>query len=77
MGKKITVGYVRDNFPECVAFADQCRAVFGDGVKMIYANEKGKVIGKEMSCGCVQNLADIDLTPIMSADELRRSGRGE
>ena len=37
---------VRRQFPTVVAFADECRAVFGDGVKLVYARENGREIGK-------------------------------
>ena len=73
--KKITVEYVRENFPECVEFADECRAVFGDGVKMVYASEGGKVIGKQFA-GDEVCMADVDLSPLLSADQIRRGGRG-
>ena len=33
-------------FPSVTEFADKCRAVFGDGVKLIYAEENGRCIGK-------------------------------
>ena len=38
---------VRRLFPKCVAFADHCRGVFGDGVRLIYAKENGREIGKQ------------------------------
>lgn len=37
---------VRRLFPSVIAFADACRAEFGDGVKLVYANENGREIGK-------------------------------
>ncbi|AEJ02188.1 hypothetical protein Nit79A3_2416 [Nitrosomonas sp. Is79A3] len=37
---------VRRLFPSVIAFADHCRAVFGDGVKLVYAKENGREIGK-------------------------------
>lgn len=37
---------VRRLFPSVIAFADDCRAVFGDGVKLVYAKENGREIGK-------------------------------
>lgn len=36
---------VRRLFPSVIAFADECRAVFGDGVKLVYARENGREIG--------------------------------
>ena len=37
---------VRRLFPSVIAFADACRAEFGDGVKLVYARENGREIGK-------------------------------
>ena len=37
---------VRRLFPTVVSFADECRRVFGDGVKLVYAKENGREIGK-------------------------------
>ena len=37
---------VRKLFLTVVAFADQCREVFGDGVRLVYAKENGYEIGK-------------------------------
>jgi hypothetical protein len=42
----ITKTYVREHFPVCTQAADQVRAVFGDGVKMVYAKENGEELGK-------------------------------
>ena len=75
--KKITAEYVRENFPACVAFADECRAVFGDGVKMVYANEGGQVIGKQFAGDDDVCMADVDMTPMQTQDQLRRGGRDE
>lgn len=74
--KKITAEYVRGNFPSCVAFADECRAVFGDGVKMVYAKEGGQVIGKQFAGDDEVCMADVDMTPMQTPDQLRRGGRG-
>lgn len=73
---KITAEYVRENFPACVAFADECRAVFGDGVKMVYAKEGGQVIGKQFAGDDQVCMADVDMTPMLTAEQLRRGGRG-
>lgn len=75
MKNKLSVEYVRENFPLCVAFADECRAVFGDGVKMVYAKEGGQVIGKQFS-GDEVCMSDVDMTPMQTPDQLRRGGRG-
>ena len=37
---------VRRLFPSAIAFADECRSVFGNGVKLVYAKENGREIGK-------------------------------
>lgn len=73
--KKITAEYVRKNFPACVEFADECRAVFGDGVKMVYAKEGGQVIGKQFA-GDEVCMSDVDLSPLLTAEQIRRGGRG-
>ena len=36
---------VRAAFPQCVAVADEFRAVFGSGVELLYASENGVQIG--------------------------------
>ena len=33
-------------FPQVTAFADECRAVFGDDVRVIWAVEDGKYVGR-------------------------------
>lgn len=76
MKNKISVEYVRENFPKCVEFADECRAVFGDGVKMVYASEGGKVIGKQFTGDAEVCMADVDLSPLLTVEQLRRGGRG-
>ncbi|MXS81560.1 hypothetical protein [Nitrosomonas oligotropha] len=37
---------VRALFPEVTAVADKIRAEFGNGVKLVYAEEHGRCIGK-------------------------------
>lgn len=37
----------RAAFPFAASVVDELRAVFGDGVKLIYAAENGREIGKE------------------------------
>lgn len=74
MKNKISFEYVRENFPTCVEFADECRAVFGDGVKMVYASEDGQVIGNQFA-GDEVCMADVDLSPMLTAEQLRRGGR--
>lgn len=74
MTEKITADYVRRNFPVCVAFADECRKVFGDGVKLVHAKENGRELGMPSSDGDYQQ-THIDLTPILTPEELRRERR--
>ena len=76
MKNKLSVKYVRKNFPVCVEFADECRDVFGDGVKMVYAKEGGNVIGKQFAGDDQVCMADVDMTPMLTAEQLRRGGRG-
>ena len=38
---------VRRLFPSVIAFADECRDEFGEGVKLVYAKENGREIGCE------------------------------
>lgn len=77
MKNKLSVEYVRENFQSCVEFADECRDVFGDGVKMVYASEGGNVIGKQFAGDDQVCMADVDMTPMETPDQLRRGGRGE
>lgn len=37
---------VRRLFPQCIAFADECRRVFGDDIKLVYVEENGRSLGK-------------------------------
>lgn len=46
MQNKPTKEYVRENFPKCSSIADEFRAVFGPGVKVLAMSEDGKQIGK-------------------------------
>ncbi|MBS0424597.1 MAG: hypothetical protein JSR71_09300 [Proteobacteria bacterium] len=43
----VTKEQVRAMFPKVTEFADECRAVFGNGVKLVYAEENGRCIGKQ------------------------------
>jgi len=36
----------RTEFPQVTAFADECRSVFGDDVRVIWAIENGKFVGR-------------------------------
>ncbi len=66
---------VRRLFPHSVAFADECRAVFGDGVKLVYAKENGREIGKKSvhDPENVMKLSDMCLDSFVGDDE----GRGK
>lgn len=44
MSEKLTKEQFRAAFPCVTAFADQCRKVFGDGVRLIYAKENGRSV---------------------------------
>lgn len=44
---------VRALFSNCCEFADLVRNEFGDGVKMVYAEEDGKKIGRQSNHGVV------------------------
>lgn len=67
---------VRRLFPECVAFADQCRDIFGDGVRLIYAKENGREIGKKtvLDPECVVRLSEIciDSRPFSEVIDARK-----
>jgi len=41
----VTREQVREMFPECVAFADEMRELFGPGVKPVYMREGNREIG--------------------------------
>lgn len=42
---------MRRLFPDVTAFADKVRAEFGNGVKLVYAEENGRKIGKQSKPG--------------------------
>ncbi len=71
---------VRRVFPEVCAFADAVREEFGDGVKLVYACEDGREIGKKSDHKPEDavKLADIvqNLEPVVGVDEQRKFGRG-
>lgn len=71
---------VRRLFPEVCAFADAVRKEFGSGVKLTYACENGREIGKKSDHKPedVVRLADIvhNFKPVAVADEPRKFGRG-
>lgn len=43
--RPLTATEVREQFPTCVAWADEIRKVFGPGVRMTYAKENGRELG--------------------------------
>ena len=78
--KKLTSSEVREMFPKVVAFADEVRKVFGPGVKLLYACENGREIGRKSDHKPedVVKLADIvhNFKPVAVVDEPRKFGRG-
>lgn len=46
MKEKATKEFVNKTFPHCVAVANQFRQVFGEGVRMVYAKENNREIGR-------------------------------
>lgn len=46
--EKLTKDQVRAMFPEATAFADAMRKEFGDGVRLVYAEENGRCIGTKL-----------------------------
>lgn len=42
---------IRKLFPEACRLADDVRAVFGDGVKLVYLKEGDRELGKPGECG--------------------------
>lgn len=52
---------VRRQFPACVAFADECRAIFGNGVKLLYVEENGRKLGHMPDEGHAVTLAQMVL----------------
>lgn len=72
---------VRRLFPNCVEFAGQVRDVFGPGIKLTYAEEGGRSIGKKSECDAemVVSLYEIvlDSRPMSEviADRDRAKGR--
>lgn len=65
---------VRRLFPECVAFADECRSVFGDGVKLVCAKEGGREIGKrtEIDPDRFIKLSDMVIGPVVDNGNVKR-----
>jgi len=47
VSEKLTKEQFRAAFPCVTAFADQCRKVFGNGVRLIYAEENGRSVGRK------------------------------
>lgn len=45
---KQTKEYIAENFPRAVEFARLVREVFGDGVRLVGADENGKCVGKKI-----------------------------
>lgn len=64
---------VRKHFPESVAFADLVRREFGAGVKLVYAEENGRCIGRKTVLGDVVRVSDMCLDSAQFADATERS----
>lgn len=45
MSTDATKQHVRVKFPRCIAVADEFRAAFGAGVRLVYAAEDGQSVG--------------------------------
>ena len=54
---------IRRDFPLCVAAADAFREVFGPEVKLLYAKEGGREIGKEREPGSPVPVGEMVLKP--------------
>ncbi|WP_396957032.1 hypothetical protein [Nitrosomonas sp.] len=48
---------IRRLFPQCIAFADECRRVFGDDIKLVYVEENGLSLGKRSEPGVQTHLS--------------------
>lgn len=78
MKEKATKEMVRENFPECVAVADHFKRVFGDGVRMVYANEKGREIGRRRDQGRPSvRLSNTCIYGSLSSDDIKETKRGK
>lgn len=69
---------VRRLFPVSVAFADECRRVFGNGVKLVHAREGGREIGKRVvhDPENVVNVRDMCLDSLIK-DDAEEGKRGK
>lgn len=77
MNKKLSKEEFRTLFPECTAFADEVRKIFGDGVKMVYAKENGLEVGRRPDPhekGV--NIRDLDFTPLVKPGEKPEQNKG-
>jgi len=78
----VTREQVRAMFPEVTAFADLIRKEFGNGVKMVYAEENGRCIGKR-SVSDPENtvkVSEMEFDPkpddkAVSSDRRKRNGK--
>lgn len=62
-------------FPEAFAFADLVRREFGAGVKLVYAEENGRCIGRKTVLGDVVRVSDMCLDSAAFSDATERSKR--
>lgn len=60
-------------FPEVTAFADAVRREFGAGVKLVYAEENGRCIGRKTVLGDVVRVSDMCLDSEEFANATERS----
>jgi hypothetical protein len=81
MGKELikvvckSVEETKAMFPKCYAFADAVRREFGDGVKLVYAEENGRCIGRKtvVDPDRVLRISDLCLGSSEFADATERS----
>lgn len=68
---------VRVLFPSVVQFADAVREVFGDGVKLTYASENGRELGKRQPRDPERTvrISDIDFSSMQVDDARGKRGR--
>jgi hypothetical protein len=75
--KQLTAVEVRAAFPECVKIADEFRAAFGPGVKLVYARENGREIGVESLPGVALTPAQMALDPLPVEEPKKRKRNGK
>lgn len=65
MSEKLTKEQFLAAFPFVTAFADECRKVFGEGVRLVYAEENGRFVGRKTKVDLerVVRLSDMAINP--------------